>query len=223
MPGPGFTGFLERAVYYLTFLLKGFEVTVYISTGSFIVAVLLGVLLAIARLSRFRLARMAALSYTEVFRGLPPLTLLFILYFGLSYLDIRLAPITAAILGLGLGGAAYCCEIFRAGFCALHFGQAEAAKAVGLTPLQTIRHITLPQALRVALPSLANYGIALIKDTAVASAVAAPEMLYRAKNLSNETYDIPMIYLMVAIIYFCLTFPLARWSAALEHRRRVEG
>lgn len=210
---------LDRAFYYAGFLLQGLGVTVSITVGAFIIALTLGLVLAIGHMSKSALARAASIVYVQVFRGLPPLTLLFILYFGLTYIGVRLSPLTAAILGLGLGGAAYCCEIFRSGFSALHFGQKEASAAVGLTPFQSLRFIMLPQAFKVALPSLANYAIGLIKDTALASAVAAPEMLYRAKNLSNETYDSPLIYLIVAAIYFLLTFPVARWVDALERRR----
>ena len=85
-----------------------------------------------------------------------------------------------------------------------------------------MQFIVLPQAFRITLPPLANYAIGLIKDTAVASAVAAPEILFRARNLSNETFQTPLIYLLVAIIFLCLTFPLARLSEYLERRRKAQ-
>jgi ABC-type amino acid transport system permease subunit len=89
-----------------------------------------------------------------------------------------------------------------------------------MTPAMSMRYVILPQALRITLPPLANYAIGLIKDTAVASAIAAPEILFRARNLTSETFETPLIYLIVAIMYFCLTFPIARWVEHLEKSRR---
>lgn len=215
-------GTFARVPYYLEVLGTGAVVTVEITLGALVIAVVLGLVLAILRTSRIPLARPLVATYVEVFRDIPPLTQLFIIYFGLTYVGIRLDPFPAAIVGLGMNGAAYCAEIFRSGFSALHHGQREAAAATGMTPLMTMRFIVLPQAFRITLPPLANYAIGLIKDTAVASAVAAPEILFRARNLSNETFQTPVIYLLVAIIFLCLTFPLARLTEHFERRRTVQ-
>lgn len=213
-------GTFAHLPYYLGVLGEGALVTVEITLGALVIAVVLGLGLAIIRTSRIPLARPLVATYVEIFRDIPPLTQLFIIYFGLTYIGIRLDPFPAAIVGLGLNGSAYCAEIFRSGFSALHHGQREAAAAVGMTPLKTMRFIVLPQAFRITLPPLANYAIGLIKDTAVASAVAAPEILFRARNLTSETFETPLIYLLVAIIFLCLTFPLARLSEYLERRRK---
>jgi polar amino acid transport system permease protein/cystine transport system permease protein len=211
----------ERLLRYLGILMEGVGVTVTITLGAFVIAVSLGLLLAILRTSRIPGVKFLVGSYVELFRDIPPLTQLFIIYFGLTYAGVRLDPFTAAIVGLGLNGSAYCTEIFRSGLSALHHGQREAALAAGLTPAKAMRFIVLPQALRITLPPLANYVIGLIKDTAVASAVAAPEILFRARNLTVETFDTPVIYLLVAVIYFCLTFPIARLAERLEQRRQA--
>jgi His/Glu/Gln/Arg/opine family amino acid ABC transporter permease subunit len=210
----------ERLHYYIGVLLQGAGITVLITIGALIIAILLGLALAAFKVSRLPGARFFVDSYVEVFRDIPPLTQLFIIYFGLTYVGIRLDPLPAAIIGLGLNGSAYCAEIFRSGFSALHHGQREAALSVGMTPGMAMRYVILPQALRITLPPLGNYAIGLLKDTAVASAVAAPEILFRAKNLTSETYETPVIYLLVAILYFCLTFPLARGVDYLERKRR---
>jgi polar amino acid transport system permease protein/cystine transport system permease protein len=214
---------IERIVYYTGILLEGAVVTVGITLGALAIALILGLALAVLRTSRYRAFRYFVAAYVEVFRNIPPLTQLFIIYFGLTYFGIRLSPLTAAVVGLGLNGAAYCAEIFRSGFSALHHGQREAAVAVGMTPLGAMRFVILPQAFRITLPPLTNYAIGLIKDTAVASAVAAPEILYRARNLTSETFETPLIYLLVAILYFLITFPLARVSDRLERRRKAWG
>lgn len=204
---------------YLQVLLQGAGITVVITVGAFLIAVVLGLTLAILKTYRLPLVSGLVNAYVEVFRGIPPLTLLFIIYFGLTYVGIRLNPLPAAIIGLGLSGGAYCTEIFRSGFSALHHGQREAAAAVGLTPFKAMRLIILPQAFRITLPPLGNYAVGLIKDTAVASAVAAPEILFRARNLTTETFDTTLIYILVACLYFLMTFPIARWVGHLEKKR----
>lgn len=214
-------GAIGRYEYYIAVLLQGATVTVTITIGALAIALVLGLALASLKVSRIPLARQFVDAYVEVFRDIPPLTQLFIIYFGLTYMGVRLDPVPAAIVGLGLNGSAYCAEIFRAGFAALHHGQREAALAVGMTPVRAMRYVILPQAFRITLPPLGNYAIALLKDTAVASAIAAPEILFRARNLTSETFETPVIYLIVAVLYFCLTFPLARWVNYLERKRRT--
>lgn len=210
----------DRVPYYIGVLLQGAGITVMITLGALLIAIVLGLALAAFKVSRVPGARAFVDGYVEVFRDIPPLTQLFIIYFGLTYIGIRLDPVPAAIVGLGINGSAYCAEIFRSGFAALHHGQREAALAAGMTPTMAMRFVILPQALRITLPPLGNYAIGLLKDTAVASAVAAPEILFRARNLTSETYETPLIYLLVAILYFCLTFPLARLVNHLERKRR---
>lgn len=211
----------HRSTSYVEVLLQGAGVTVAITAGSFLMAVAIGLVFAVVRTFNIRGINALIAVYVEVFRGIPPLTLLFICYFGLTYVGIKLNPLPAAIIGLGLAGGAYCTEIFRSGISALHQGQREAAAAIGMTPLMAMRFVILPQALRITLPPLGNYGIGLIKDTAVASAVAAPEILFRARNLTTETFDTALIYALVAIIYLAMTFPLARWVAWLEKKRSL--
>jgi ABC-type amino acid transport system permease subunit len=170
--------------------------------------------------SRVRAVRFLVDVYVEIFRGIPALTLLFILYFGLAYSRIRIESVPAAILGLGLVGGAILTEVFRSGFEALHHGQREAALAVGMTPIMAMRYIILPQAVRITLPPIGNYAIGLLKDTAIVSAIAAPEIMFYARNLVTSTFETTIIYVLVAILYFCLSFPLARIVGRLEERRR---
>lgn len=212
---------LARILYYVSVLFEGVGATVTITIGALAIAATVGLALAMLKVSNLPSARFFVGAYVEIFRNIPPLTQLFIIYFGLTYVGVRLEPLTAAIVGLGLNGSAYCAEIFRSGFSALHHGQREAAAAAGMTPPMAMRFVILPQAFRITLPPLANYAIGLIKDTAVASAVAAPEILFRARSLTSETYETPLIYLIVAILYFCLTFPLARWADHLEQKRKT--
>jgi ABC-type amino acid transport system permease subunit len=123
---------------------------------------------------------------------------------------------TVAVVGLGLHGGAFTAEMFRAGIQALHRGQREAALAIGMRPAQAMRWILLPQAVRIVVPPLGNFAIGLLKDTAICSIIAAPELMLRAKDLSS-TWFMPMhLYVLAAAIYFALSFPLAVGVNRLE-------
>jgi polar amino acid transport system permease protein/cystine transport system permease protein len=146
------------------------------------------------------------------------LTQLFIIYFGLTEIGIRLDPLSAAIVGFGINGGAYLTEVFRAGIGSVHQGQMEAAQMLGMTRLTAMRIIILPQAMRVVLPPLGNFAIGLLKDTALASAVAAPELMFRARNLVDKTFLSTQIYLTTAAIYLAMSLPLGYVTRRLEAR-----
>ena len=129
-----------------------------------------------------------------MFRAVPVLTQLFIIYFGLTEIGIRLDPLPSAIVGFGINGGAYLTEVFRAGIESIHQGQMEAAQMLGMTRLAALRIVILPQAMRVVLPPLGNFAIGLLKDTALASAVAAPELMFRARTLVDKTFLATQIF-----------------------------
>ena len=162
--------------------------TLLVTSGALVLAVALGLILAMLRISRLRWVSALAKIYIEIMRGTPAITQLFIIYFGLPELGIRLEPIPAAIIGLGMNGAAYTAENYRAGIAAVHRGQIEAALSIGLTPLRTLRYVVLPQAVRIVIPPLTNYSISLVKDSAIVSTIAVPEIMFFAKSLVSKTY-----------------------------------
>jgi polar amino acid transport system permease protein/cystine transport system permease protein len=204
--------------YFLKVLGLGAMTTVGLTLASFVVAVLLGFLLALMRLSRSLWLRSAASLYLELFRNVPILTQLFILYFGLTHLGLTLPATVAAIIGFGLNGAAILCEVFRSSINTVDRGQGEAASAIGMTRRMAMRIIVLPQAIKVALPGMANFAIGLLKDTSLASAAAVPELAFKARMLVSETYQTNLIYLMVAVIYLILSLVLARLGNRAESR-----
>lgn len=196
--------------------------TVKVTLGALVVALLLGLVVAVMRISSFKWIRWIALVYTDVLRGTPALVQLFIIYFGLSDLGIEFDPITAAIVGLGINGAAYAGEIYRAGIEAIHKGQMEAALSLGMTPAKAMRFIIMPQAVRIMLPPLCNYAILLVKDTAIISTIAAPEIMFEARRMVQATFMHSVsgqIYLMCAIFYLALTLPLSHVAQRLEKAR----
>jgi polar amino acid transport system substrate-binding protein len=200
-------------------LLEGAAMTLGLSLASFLIACPFGLLLAVLRLYAGGLARMAAAAYVEVFRGTPLLLQLYVLYFGIADL-IRLGPVTAAILGLGLNYAAYEAEVHRGALLSLPRGQSEAARALGLNEIQTLRHVLLPQSLRNALPALTNDFVALLKDSSLVSVITVVELTKRMTILSVELRDWVLPGVVCAGLYFVLGFPLSRLSRRLERSLR---
>ena len=201
---------------FLPFLLEGAGVAIKIAVGAFILAIIVGIFLALMLVAQASPIRFLARSYVELIRGTPALTQLFIIYFGLSEIGLSLSPMAAAIIGLGANGAAYLAEIFRAGIGAIDKGQKKAAASLGLPPIEVMRFIILPQAIRIMLPPLVNYAVQLLKDTTLASSVAAPEIMFRARNLVMETYLSMQIYVLVACIYLAISIPLSRLASRLQ-------
>ncbi len=222
MTGGSWARAAEQFPYLLQVLLLGVEMTVIVTLGGFAFSMLLGLLGAVLRTSRFRMLRLLGTVYVDVFRAVPVLTQLFIIYFGLAELGVKLSPIPAAVIGFGINGGAYLTEVFRAGIEAVHRGQAEAAYSIGMTRIQALRIIILPQAMRVILPPLGNFAIGLLKDTSIASSVAAPELTFRARMLVDQTYLSTQIYLMVAVLYLMMSLPLSHLVNRLERRRARE-
>lgn len=199
-------------------LFSGAIMTVIVTAGSFVVSIVLGIVSAGCATSRSRLLRVISHAYVEVFRAVPILTQLFIIYFGLGSIGIKLNPIPAALVGFGLNGGANLTEVFRAGIGAIDYGQTEATLSIGMTPLMALRYVVLPQAFRIVLPSLTNFAIGLLKDTSLASAVAAPELSFDANALVERTFRSPEIYILLALFYLAMSLPLSALARRLERR-----
>lgn len=170
-------------------LRQGVIDTLCLAGAALLVAFVGGFLLAVARISPSCWAKRAAGGYIELVRGTPALVQLFLIYFGLVALGIKLGAFQAAVVGLGLNAAAYFAEIFRGGFLAVDRGQIEAAQAIGMNPAQAMRYIIGPQAIRTVLPPLGNSTISLLKDTSIASLIAVPDLLLRARNLTSRIHS----------------------------------
>jgi His/Glu/Gln/Arg/opine family amino acid ABC transporter permease subunit len=214
-------GFVDKIITLGGPLSLGALTTIGITLGALLVAVVLGLAIALLRMAGIRPLNWAFNVYVEIFRNTPVLAQLFIIYFGLPYLGVRVEPVPAAIIGLGLNGGAVLSEVFRSGLNAIHHGQRESALAVGMTPWTCLRFIILPQTWRITLPPLGNYAIALLKDTAVVSAIAAPEIMFWARNLVTSTFETTFVYILAALLYFCLSFPLARLVGRFERAQRA--
>lgn len=203
---------------WLPQLLQGVIWTLRLMVLSFALAAGLALPIALARLSASRTLRFFAHLYVEIVRGMPSLTLLFLIYFGLPSVGVTFRAIDAAVIGLGLNGAAYVSEIYRAGIQAIDIGQREAAQMIGMRYGQVLRFVILPQAVRVVLPPLGNFAIALLKDTSVASLISAPEMMLQARDLTSEYFMPLQIYMAVGVMYLLMALPLASLVRLMESR-----
>lgn len=206
----------DNFIYILRILALGAFATVWLTLGSLLIALCLGLGLSLMRLSPFPLLSAFARSYLELFRNVPILAQLFIIYYGLARLQVFLPGAVAALVGLGLNGAAIMSEIFRSAIKGVENGQADAASAIGLTGFQRMRWILLPQALRTALPSTGGFAIGLMKDTSLASAVSIPELAFRAKLLIGETYQTNLIFLIVGCMYMAFSLVVAFGARKFE-------
>ncbi len=197
--------------------LQGAALTIAISTLSMAIAVAGGLALALAGRYGGRMTHAAARAYVELFRGTPVLLQLYVLYYGLAPW-IALDALTAAVVGLGLNYAAYEAELYRAGLDAVAVEQTEAALALGMSRWTAVRRIVLPQAVRVALPGIANDFIALLKDTSLVSVITVVEL---TKQMTITAVDVRGWLLpgcLCAALYLAMSLPLARLARRLERR-----
>jgi glutamate transport system permease protein len=200
---------------------SAFVRTLSLTVLSGVLALLLGTVLAAMRVAPGRALRAAGTGYVEVVRNTPLTIVFFFAVFVLPQLDVRLSFFTFAVLALSVYHAAFFCEAVRSGIGSVGVGQAEAARAVGLTFTQTLRHVVLPQAFRTVVPPLINVFIALTKNTSIAGAFAVPELLAVVPRLSNETGRPVPVLLGVALCYLVITIPSGLLAGALERRVAV--
>ncbi|MEY2428598.1 MAG: polar amino acid transport system permease protein, partial [Verrucomicrobiota bacterium] len=203
---------------YLPLLLRGAVTTVELSIVAMALAVVAGLAIALLRLYAIAPLRWLAKAYVEVIRGTPLLIQLFLIYYGLPEIGIRLNPFLAGVMGLGLNYAASEAENYRAGIQCIPHGQTEAALALGMSRWQLLRHIVLPQALRVVIPPVTNDFIAMFKDSSIVSVITMVELTKVYGMLAMSTYDYIGLGLMTAGIYFALSYPASLFANYLEKR-----
>ncbi|MFG6149814.1 amino acid ABC transporter permease [Halobacillus sp. B23F22_1] len=208
----------ERAWENIPFVLEGVPYTVLVAILSMALGLIIGFFLALARRSNTRLLRWPARLYISFMRGTPILVYLFVLYFGLPVLGITFSGPTAAVIGFGTNSAAYIAEINRASLASVARGQWEAARALGFTYWQTMRRIIVPQAIRIAIPPLANVFLDLLKATSLAAMIAVPEILNKAQIVAGRTNDSMTLYILAALIYWPLTMIFSTIQDYLERR-----
>ena len=217
-PAPAYT-FEWAAVWRgLPYLLQGAGLTIVISAVAMALAAALGLALAVATQTGGRIVRSAVDAYVELFRNTPLLIQIFIVYFGLPQLGVRLSPFLSGLSALVLYAAAYNAEIFRAGLEAVPRGQHEAAQSCGLSPAQALRFVIVPQALRIAFPALGNNLVSLVKNSSLVSTIGMVELMFVANDISFNNFRTFEIYGTTAVLYVMLVQALTRVLHAAEMR-----
>lgn len=202
------------------YVLAGLWTSLKISAWVIPLGLLSGLAVALAGfLVRNRLVRALLVVYIDLFRAFPPLVLLIFLYTGLPYLGVELSPMGCVAVGFMLNNSSYFGEIFRAGLESVPRGQHEAARSTGLTRLQSLIHVEIPQAVRNVFPDLVSNMIEVIKLTTIASVVSVPDMLYAARTAQSMLYN-PTPIVLAAAIYLALLWPLVQLLNHLENRQR---
>lgn len=204
----------------LPLLLEGLGITVLLGAVSIVAGFVSGLLMALLRLYGPLPLRVLARVYIDVFRSIPLLVLLVLVYYALPFVGIRLSSFTAAATALSMVSCAYTAEIFRAGIEAIPKGQFEAANAIGLGFFDTMRDVVLPQALRIVTPPLTSNCINVLKDTALASVVAMPDLLKQATQAQALAAN-PTPLIGAALLYLLLLLPLVRLVGHFEGRHRA--
>jgi His/Glu/Gln/Arg/opine family amino acid ABC transporter permease subunit len=196
-------------------LLRGLVVTLQIGAVSIVCGLVGGLFLAVARMYAPKFAQALIRIYIDVFRSIPLLVLLIVVYYALPFVGIRLSPFLSAVTALSLVSAAYTAEIFRAGIEAIPHGQFEASAALGLSSRHTMVDVILPQAIRIVIPPLTNNCINVLKDTALASVVAMPDLLKQATQAQALSAN-PTPLIGAALIYVILLWPMVAVVQRLE-------
>ncbi|WP_019391571.1 amino acid ABC transporter permease [Priestia filamentosa] len=203
----------------ISYILQGIQVTIQIVVLAALIGFVFGIILALCKISRFKVLVWLANIYTSVFRGTPLVLQLIIIYTGLPELTgIKIEAYPAAVAAFALNSAAYISEIIRAGIQAVDKGQTEAAMALGVPPQKTLRHIILPQALKNILPALMNEFISLTKESAIVTVIGVTDIMRRAYIVGGDLYSYLEPLLVAGLIYYVMVMILTLLGRKLEGR-----
>jgi polar amino acid transport system permease protein len=223
-----FAGAVAVLVYLLVFhpdpYLKIFEfvpdgilVTFQVTVFSIALALVIGLVTGLGRISRNKHINLIASTYVEIVRGVPLLVQLFYIYYALGRF-VRVPDLLAAVIAMSFCYGAYMGEVFRAGIASIPVGQTEAARSLGFNRAQTMYHVVLPQAWRTILPPVGNEFIALLKDTSLVSILGVADLLRRGREFASESFDYFETFTMVAVIYLIITLILSKLVSIMEER-----
>lgn len=214
---------LQLVIDSLPVLLQGTLLTLKFAVLSMVFGLLIGIVVALMGIGHQPILKAIARVYVSIMRGTPLLVQIFVVYYGLPGIGIALEPTPAGVLTLSLNVGAYLSEIMRGAILGVPRGQWLAAYSLGMAPLQTLRYVVGPQALRLAVPSLSNSLISLIKDTSLVSVITVTELLRTSQEIIAATYQPLPLYLAAAAIYWILSTALSALQHVLERRLALPG
>lgn len=208
----------------LPYLLQGSFFTCGIVVSAMFLGLVIGVFMAVGLVYGNRFIQYLLSAYVWIFRGVPVVVLLFLFYFGLfTFLGLKFSAFTAVAIVLGMTTGAYQANIFRGAILSLPQGQFKAAKALGMSDIQAIKNIVLPQILRMSIPAWSNEYSIILKDSALAFVIGAPEIMARTQFVASRTYQHLSLYITAGIIYFLLTWAGVIALRKLEQYVRIPG
>ncbi|MBB3127943.1 polar amino acid transport system permease protein/polar amino acid transport system substrate-binding protein [Paenibacillus rhizosphaerae] len=207
---------------YRTYFATGIQYTLLLAAIGVICGFVLGIIISLMRMSRFWLPRLIGSVWVEILRGTPMVVQLFIIHYGLVAFGIKLTPIESGAITLSINSSAYLAEVFRAGIQGVDRGQSEAARSLGMTRSMTMRYIVLPQAVKSVLPAIGNEFITIIKESSIVSFIGVADLMYQSQAVQGITYDYLSPLLVIAAIYFIMTFTLSKLLGAFERRLNTD-
>ncbi|MCW1249486.1 amino acid ABC transporter permease [Acaricomes phytoseiuli] len=199
-------------------LLGAISATIPLALASFALGLAIALLVALMRIGKNRVLSGAARVYVSIIRGTPLLVQLFVIFYGLPSIGVRLEPWPSAIIALSLNVGGYAAEVIRAAILSVPKGQWEAGHMIGMSRQQTLRRIILPQAARVSVPPLSNTFISLVKDTSLASLILVTELFRQAQQIASVSGDFMALYLQAAVIYWVICLFLSMGQSRIEKR-----
>ncbi len=222
-----FTNVWSTITRYYNFFLEGVQNTLIIAVFTVLFGTLLGILLAVAKMSNFKPLKWLSTAYIEFFRGTPLMVQLMFIFYGLPMIGITFPEIpfienfqrfAAGIVAMSLNSAAYVAEVIRSGIQAVDIGQMEAARSLGFNKTQSMLLVILPQAIKNILPALGNEFVTVIKESSIVSVIGIADLMYRTNGVKAKNYKTLECLFIAAIIYFILTFVSSRLIALMERR-----
>ena len=205
----------EFLLKYYPFYIEGIKITLLLALLTIIFGTLLGLVICIFKISKYKILRAIASIYIEIIRGTPLLVQLIIIHYGFR---INITEITSATVALSINSAAYIAEIIRAGIISVNKGQMEASRSLGMNHLQSMKLIIIPQAVKNILPALANEFVVLIKESAIVSYIGLADIMYKANQIRSLTYLTLEPLLVAALIYFVITFTISKFIHYFERK-----
>jgi len=215
--------FIEYVQIALPEIWAGLKITFQVSAICLMIGMVIGLPIALARVYGPKWLRWLVTTYVEVFRGTPVLVQIFLIYYGLPKLGITFSAFTSAYLAIGLNSGAYQSEYFRGAIQAITSGQMMASRSIGMTRVQAIRHVILPQALRFAIPSWSNEAVSMIKISSIVYLITIPEMMYVAKGLISKYYNPMQTYMLVGLVYLAVIGVMTLLMNEIEKRTSIPG
>lgn len=210
---------MDTIINAFPYLIDGLQTTLYIFVVAIILGFIIGLIVALFRLSPFKILNFIALIFVNAIRGTPFIVQLFFIYFGLNTLEfISLDRVPAGIITVAINAGAYFSEIIRAGIQSIDKGQTEAARSLGFTGGQNMRFIVLPQAFRRMLPAITNQAIISLKDTSLLSIIGIADIMQRGQVQASATFDPLNVWLIVGVIYFVIIYLLSLLASYAERR-----